>query len=224
MATQLPELSQPMPDSLKLYPDQPRLETQKKDGGVTGLREEKHAIIASRAGDVELPGVELRWFNTRTGRAETARLPARTLRVAAAAPVPGAAPAAPVEPPRAPADTAAAAAAASDPPRRPDPGPALRQLDQACRARDPAAAEHALLAWALATWPQRPPRSLGALARRLDAGAAAAVRRLESSRYGNAAGDWSGQGLVEALRAWRPGPAGRGHDDALPPLHPNLES
>lgn len=83
---QLPELvAQPALDGLKVYPDQPDLKEDKQADGITALREEKVAYIPSKAGEYRLPAVQIDWFNTQTGKVETASLPAVTIEAVAAA-------------------------------------------------------------------------------------------------------------------------------------------
>ena len=73
-----------------------------------------------------------------------------------------------------------------------------REIERACRTGDPRAARQALLAWAAARWPQRPPKGLDGLARRLDFGpAAAALRALDQMLYAPGGGSWDG------AAAWR---------------------
>lgn len=95
----LPELASSVTDpQLKLYPDQPTLKEMPKPEGIYAMREEKIAIIPSRAGTYTLPAIEIPWFNTQTQKKEIATIPAATLTVLAApqgstpTPVPSAAP------------------------------------------------------------------------------------------------------------------------------------
>ncbi len=85
LAAQLPPQSAPDVDGLKIYPDRGETEDRDGDGGQTGIRIESQAMIPTRAGDITLPPIEIVWFNTKTGRTETASLPARSLKVIAAA-------------------------------------------------------------------------------------------------------------------------------------------
>lgn len=64
---------------LKRYPDQANLNEEKGTGGVTGVRQEKTALIPGKPGRYVLPSVEVPWWNTRTDRADVARLPERIL-------------------------------------------------------------------------------------------------------------------------------------------------
>ena len=83
---QLPSLSASnIPADLKVYPDQPALNEQKTVDGLVAVREEKQAIIPSKAGNYTLPDIEIPWFNTKTEQLEMAIIPATEISVAAAA-------------------------------------------------------------------------------------------------------------------------------------------
>jgi hypothetical protein len=80
----LPELNpnaSPPANDIKQYPDQPRLNEEKRRDGLSSLRQEKTALIVSQPGTYRMPAVEIPWWNTRTDRLEVARLPERTLTV-----------------------------------------------------------------------------------------------------------------------------------------------
>lgn len=76
---------------LKVYPDQATLNDQKNPEGIIGKREQKVAIIPSKAGKFTLPAITVPWFNTRTNQVEMAQLPEVEL-VAIASQVSNAAP------------------------------------------------------------------------------------------------------------------------------------
>ncbi len=73
-----------MPPHLKAYPDQPVLEEKATDSGMLALRQEKVALIPSRAGSFTLPAIEIPWWNTRTQKMEVARIAERTITAIAA--------------------------------------------------------------------------------------------------------------------------------------------
>jgi hypothetical protein len=83
-AAQLPELPPIDGDGWKQYPDQPLLNDIDNDDGVTGYRVEKVALIPTRAGKLTLPAIEIKWWNTLTQQTQVAKIPARTVQVAAA--------------------------------------------------------------------------------------------------------------------------------------------
>ncbi len=85
-AAQLPELPALSVDGWKQYPDQPLLNDIDNDDGVTGYRVEKVALIPTRSGEMTLPAIEIKWWNTLTQQVETARIPERKVQVRAATP------------------------------------------------------------------------------------------------------------------------------------------
>jgi len=73
---QLPEINiGKIDDRLKTYPDQPVLQEQKKPEGLIAFREEKIAIIPSKAGFYKLPAIEIPWFNSQSQKMEIAKIP-----------------------------------------------------------------------------------------------------------------------------------------------------
>ena len=85
-ASQLPEMQELLPDGFRQYPDQPELENRKTAEGITGVRQQKNAIIPARPGEYTLPEISLPWWNTETQTLEYAVLPERRAQVTAAAP------------------------------------------------------------------------------------------------------------------------------------------
>ncbi|WP_085586884.1 MULTISPECIES: BatD family protein [unclassified Pseudomonas] len=81
-SSQLPALPATEANGLRRYPDQPVLNNQSGDRGLTGSREEREALVPSRSGAIELPTVEVVWWNTFEDHLEHSSLPARTLQVA----------------------------------------------------------------------------------------------------------------------------------------------
>ncbi|MGZ8191466.1 MAG: BatD family protein [Methylococcaceae bacterium] len=80
---QLPELNaasaEGADEQLKAYPDQPVLQEQKKPEGLTAFRQEKIALMPSKAGSYTLPAIEIPWFNTQSQKMEIARIPETTI-------------------------------------------------------------------------------------------------------------------------------------------------
>ena len=78
--SQLPELNTTLSNNqLKAYPDQPVLQEQKKTDGVIAFREEKIALMLSKAGTYQLPAIQIPWFNTVSQKMEIAEIPETTL-------------------------------------------------------------------------------------------------------------------------------------------------
>jgi hypothetical protein len=80
-AAQLPDLTTGTLDGVKLYPDQAALKNTDDEHGASGVREQKIAMIPTRAGQLILPALKVKWWNVQTDREETTELPARTLTV-----------------------------------------------------------------------------------------------------------------------------------------------
>lgn len=231
-------------EGIKQYPDQPSLSDAPGGSGLTGSRVEKIAYIPQKAGRLQLPPIEIPWWNAKTDREEVARLPARTITVEPApgvtartpaagtvnaapdsvAVAPGAAPlAASVDTGISPVTvlpdagrwpwvalllgfgwliTAGAwwwrsRGSRARPESKPEPTIPLRALEGAvragCRADDPVATKHAVLAWAQRCWPERPPLSLTAVARRCPDELAAELTALDRALYASAETVWQGQ-------------------------------
>jgi hypothetical protein len=78
-AEQLPKLDVAAPAGIKAYTDQPELRNDAGNSGVIGVRQEKWVIVAPYNGDYELPAITLDWWNTATGKQETAQVSATKL-------------------------------------------------------------------------------------------------------------------------------------------------
>jgi hypothetical protein len=85
ISSQLPKVISMLPDHLKAYPDQSQLTDDKTFEGVSGLRQEKLAIMPMQPGTYILPQIDVPWWNTKSGRKEMATIPPRTFKVVAAA-------------------------------------------------------------------------------------------------------------------------------------------
>ncbi len=84
-AEQLPALDMGDVQGIKLYRDKAELNTSSQTGRLVGERSQKIAMIATRPGRYTLPEITLDWWNIKTGKMETARIPSRTLVVVAGA-------------------------------------------------------------------------------------------------------------------------------------------
>lgn len=81
-SSQLPPLPVTEANGLRSYPDQPQLSNQVSDRGLIGSREDSQALVPNRSGSIDLPAVEVVWWNTHEDHLERSSLPARTLQVA----------------------------------------------------------------------------------------------------------------------------------------------
>jgi len=98
---------------------------------------------------------------------------------------------------------------------------ALQSLQKACAGNDRHAAASALLNLAQVQWPDNPPRSLSALAARLEKGQAQ-LSALDRSLYAAETSDWKGAALWDEFRhgLQEKTDATPDQDDGLNPLYP----
>ena len=82
---QLPEIAMPMPDGLKVYPDQAELHTGINSGRLVSQKVRNFAIVANKPGNYQLPEISIPWWNTITNKLEYAKLPPQTITVKAGA-------------------------------------------------------------------------------------------------------------------------------------------
>lgn len=241
-SSQLPPLPGTEASGLRRYPDQPVLGNQNSDRGLVGSREDREALVPSRSGSIELPSVDVVWWNTFEDHLEHSSLPARSLQVAAN-------PSLMVDTPAAtsPLNTAAESEslwrwklislfltcttllgfglwwrARSQPAvlraaqAGPSPRTVLDELKRACQANDPHATRQALDAWA-----RQQPETLADMAARF-VPLSDALDGLNGALYSEAGQHWQGEELWRVIRtipiAERvQDPAG---DSGLPPLYP----
>ena len=86
--TQLPTIEAPEVDGLNVYADMPELSRVIEADGIRGVRRDQYAIIGLVGGELELPQLEVPWWDTAAGEWRVATLPARTLSVAGGEPPP----------------------------------------------------------------------------------------------------------------------------------------
>jgi hypothetical protein len=240
-SAQLPPIESPQVPGLRRYPDQPSLSNQLTDNGVSGSREQREALVATRAGDFLLPAVELVWWNTTEDRLERSTLPERALQVAENPDL--------QQPSTAYTDTPESRdqtrlwpwqlssamlalttllgfglwlRARSQPAviravqTGPTPRSLLDDLKRACLANDTQATRHALDAWA-----RQQPETLADMAARFIP-LSDALDGLNGSLYSETGQRWQGDALWDAIQnlpAAQPADAEQ-ETGALPPLYP----
>ena len=74
--TQLPELDFADNESFKIYPENPELEAKIYDDKVVAQSINRVVYIPQKGGEQVLPEIKINWFNVKTGKAETAVIPA----------------------------------------------------------------------------------------------------------------------------------------------------
>jgi hypothetical protein len=151
----IPPLAVSRPDSLKAYPEPPKLSETQTRGGIVGTRTESTSLVATRPGDITLPEVHVTWWDTARQQVRTAALPARTIKVTGTA-----------------ATAPPATAATPTQTERESAVPAQPRIDAAATEQAPAppasmnrwlaaAFAAALLGWAITAWRSRYLRSRG---------------------------------------------------------------
>lgn len=241
-SAQLPPIGSPPIPGLRRYPDQPSLNDAVTESGISGSREQREALVATRAGSFDLPAIELVWWNTSEDRLERSTLSERTLRVADNPEIePPAMEATDVVQPvpsslrlwpwqlssavlalttllgfglwlRARSQPAVIRAVQSGP----TPRSLLDDLKRACLANDTQATRHALDAWA-----RQQPETLAEMAARF-VPLSDALDGLNGSLYSETGQRWQGEALwvaIQNLQAVQP-PNGERDNSALPPLYP----
>jgi hypothetical protein len=248
LETQLPALSLSPSPLLRQYPDQPELSREVTANGIVSERTERFAVIAQQAGTIELPAVELPWWNVDQERWEVARVEPRSIEVradqtAVAPPLPETGPRTVAVTERDPGAWPWISAALAGgwlatiavwlfssrrgQKRRPAPRTArppsirqlLKQLLAACRVNDPQRTRELLLAWGARQFADDPPASLGVLAGRLTGPLAAEIETLEAALYGRQVPQWQGQRLAGLLQQTQ-SVVRRGGSDGEDPLVP----
>ena len=81
LSTQIPVISPAVSDGVKIYPDKPELRVSAEPEGIRATRKDQYAMIGVRAGVIELPGLDLPWWNIDEGEWQVASLPSRSLTI-----------------------------------------------------------------------------------------------------------------------------------------------
>lgn len=241
-AAQLPPLNVTLPDSLRSYPEQPKLANQTSSNGVIGSREETQALVPMRSGQLQLPAIEVVWWNTEEDRLARSSVPGRSLQILEN---PDLAPAQPA--------TAEPATVASGNPQAlwpwqlatlllalttllgfslwwwarkqpavvstvqtgPSPRTLLDELKRACQANDAQLSRQTLDAWA-----RQQPETLAEMGERF-APLTEALDALNGALYGANESSWDGKDLWQAIRNMPAASATTPAETSpLPPLYP----
>jgi hypothetical protein len=241
-SSQLPPLPGTEVSGLRRYPDQPVLGNQNTERGLVGSREDREALVPARGGSIELPSVEVVWWNTFEDHLEHSSLPARTLQVAAN-------PSLMVDTPAGNSPVNASAdsetlwrwklstlifacttllgfglwwrgrwqpAVARTAQTGPSPRTVLDELKRACLANDPQATRQALDAWA-----RQQPETLADMAARF-VPLSDALDGLNGALYSETGQHWQGEDLWRAIRTIPIAERVQDltGDSGLPPLYP----
>ena len=78
---QLPDISMPVIDGIRSYPDKKENNNAVRDGRVVSQQTASYALLPQKPGTYTLPEIKLPWFNTKINRISLATLPKRTITV-----------------------------------------------------------------------------------------------------------------------------------------------
>ncbi|AGA91622.1 hypothetical protein Thimo_2929 [Thioflavicoccus mobilis 8321] len=84
-SAQLPDLDLDAPAGVKLYPDPPQSQDERRGEVPVAVKQIKVALVATSPGEVTLPEIRVPWWDTTSDSPREAVIPARTLEVVAAA-------------------------------------------------------------------------------------------------------------------------------------------
>lgn len=79
--SQLPEIKFGEVSGLKQYPEKPATEMSIERGSVVSIVKVSNVYIPSKAGKMTIPEVSVHWFDTTSGKAQTATIPAKEITV-----------------------------------------------------------------------------------------------------------------------------------------------
>jgi hypothetical protein len=83
-ASAIPPLEMGLPDSLKAYPEPPKLSETQARAGIIGTRTESTSLVATRPGKLTLPEVHVTWFDVVNRQIKSASVPAHTITITGA--------------------------------------------------------------------------------------------------------------------------------------------
>ncbi len=75
LSTQIPVIDPAVADTIKIYPDKPELRDMAEASGIRAVRKDQYAMIGIAPGDVNLPELQLPWWNIDIGEWQIASLP-----------------------------------------------------------------------------------------------------------------------------------------------------
>jgi len=116
-AAQLPDLTPPVPDGMKRYPDQPQSASRTEDDSLIVTKTQQVALVPTAPGTLTLPDFKIPWWDTSSQQRRVATLPGRTIKVLPASAGSGN----PAAVPATPAPSKPTTAAAATPPATPAP-------------------------------------------------------------------------------------------------------
>jgi hypothetical protein len=81
LSTQIPVIDPAVADTVKIYPDKPELRDVAEAAGIRAMRKDQYAMIGISPGRVQLPELELPWWNIDAGEWQLASLPGTSIEI-----------------------------------------------------------------------------------------------------------------------------------------------
>ncbi len=81
LSTQIPVIDPAVADTVKIYPDKPELRDVAEASGIRAVRKDQYAMIGISPGLVQLPELELPWWNIDAGEWQLASLPGTSIEI-----------------------------------------------------------------------------------------------------------------------------------------------
>jgi len=81
LSTQIPVIDPAVADTIKIYPDKPELRDMAEASGIRAVRKDQYAMIGIAPGDVNLPELQLPWWNIDIGEWQIASLPSTSISI-----------------------------------------------------------------------------------------------------------------------------------------------
>ena len=81
LSTQIPVIDPAVADTVKIYPDKPELRDTAEASGIRAVRKDQYAMIGIAPGEVELPELQLPWWNINVGEWQLASLPGTSISI-----------------------------------------------------------------------------------------------------------------------------------------------
>ena len=81
LSTQIPVIDPAVADTIKIYPDKPELRDTAEASGIRAVRKDQYAMIGIAPGEVDLPELQLPWWNIDVGEWQVASLPGASINI-----------------------------------------------------------------------------------------------------------------------------------------------
>ena len=81
LETQIPAIDPPDVDGMNVYADKPDLSRQYEAEGIRGVRRDQYAMIGVRGGEIEIPALDVPWFDIEAREWRVASLPAQSITI-----------------------------------------------------------------------------------------------------------------------------------------------